>query len=192
MSKGSKCVTKVRWKCVHLTLKCSFYGYKIVMWNIGKNQNYGIDFCIINWGIYNHKKFKTYMFNPNILPTRNSRQKGMMLIWGIIIIDTLLWRHHGCDGVSNHQFYDCLLNHPFRRRSKKTSKLSVTGLCGGIYRWPVNSPYKLPVTRKMFSFDDIIMISGIGTFFLNKAPQNYEEQPTGVKCRPPHLDALSY
>ena len=26
-----------------------------------------------------------------------------------------------------------------------------------IHRWPVNSPYKWPVTRKMFPFDDVIM-----------------------------------
>ena len=46
-----------------------------------------------------------------------------------------------------------------RRRSKKTSKLRVTGLCAGIHRWPVNSPHKGPVTRKMFPFDDVIMIT---------------------------------
>ena len=28
----------------------------------------------------------------------------------------------------------------------------------GIHRWPVNSPYKRPVTWKMFPFDDVIMI----------------------------------
>ena len=28
----------------------------------------------------------------------------------------------------------------------------------GIHRWPVNSPHKWPVTRKMFSFDDINMM----------------------------------
>ena len=28
----------------------------------------------------------------------------------------------------------------------------------GIHRWPVNSPHKWPVTRKMFPFDDVIMI----------------------------------
>ena len=39
---------------------------------------------------------------------------------------TLRWRHNGCDSVSNHH---CLLNRLFRRRSKKTSKLRVTGLC---------------------------------------------------------------
>ena len=27
----------------------------------------------------------------------------------------------------------------------------------GIHRWPVHSPHKGPVTRKMFSFDDVIM-----------------------------------
>ena len=46
-------------------------------------------------------------------------------------IFTLQWRHNGRDGVSNHQPHDCLLNRLFRRRSKKTSKLRVTGLCAG-------------------------------------------------------------
>ena len=37
--------------------------------------------------------------------------------------------HNGRNGVSNHQPQDCLLNRLFRRRSTKTSKLHVTGLC---------------------------------------------------------------
>ena len=28
----------------------------------------------------------------------------------------------------------------------------------GIHRWPVNSPHKGPVTRKIFSFDDVFVI----------------------------------
>ena len=32
----------------------------------------------------------------------------------------------------------------------------------GIHRWPVNSPHKGPVTRKMFPFDDIIMTQSRG------------------------------
>ena len=40
-------------------------------------------------------------------------------------------RHNGCDRVSNHQPHDCLLNRLFRRISKKTPKLRVTGLCAG-------------------------------------------------------------
>ena len=71
---------------------------------------------------------------------------------------TLHWRHNDHDRVSNHQPHGCLLNRLFRRRSKKTSKLRVTGLCVGNSPGPVNSPHKGPVTRKMFSFDDVIMI----------------------------------
>ena len=41
------------------------------------------------------------------------------------------WRYNGRDGISNHQPHDCLLNRLFRRRSKKTSKLRVTGLSAG-------------------------------------------------------------
>ena len=41
----------------------------------------------------------------------------------------LQWRHNEGDGVSTHQPHDCLLNRLFRRRSKRTSKLRVTGLC---------------------------------------------------------------
>ena len=45
--------------------------------------------------------------------------------------NSLRWRHNGNDSVSNHQPQDCLLNRLFRRRSKKTSKLRVTGICAG-------------------------------------------------------------
>ena len=41
----------------------------------------------------------------------------------------LQWRYNGHDSISNHQPHNCLFNHLFRRRSKKTSKLHVTGLC---------------------------------------------------------------
>ena len=43
----------------------------------------------------------------------------------------LRWRHNELDGVSDHQPHICLLNRLFGRRSKKTSKLRVTGLCAG-------------------------------------------------------------
>ena len=43
----------------------------------------------------------------------------------------LQWRHNGLDGVSNHQPHHCLLSRLVGRRSKKTSKLRVTGLCAG-------------------------------------------------------------
>ena len=45
--------------------------------------------------------------------------------------NSLWWRHNGHDGVSNHQSRHCLLSRLFGCRSKKTSKLCVTGLCAG-------------------------------------------------------------
>ena len=61
--------------------------------------------------------------------------------------DTLQWRHNGCDGVSNHRRLGCLLNRLFRHRSKKTSKLRVTG----------GFPSEIASNAEMFPFDDVIM-----------------------------------
>ena len=61
------------------------------------------------------------------------------------------------DGVSNHQPQDYLLNRLFRRRSKNTSKLRVTGLCAGNSPVTGEFPAQGPVTRKIFPFDDVIM-----------------------------------
>ena len=70
---------------------------------------------------------------------------------------TVHWRHNECDGVSNHQRLDCLLNRLFRRRSNKPSKCRVTGLCGGNPPWPLDFPPKGPATPKMFLFVDVII-----------------------------------
>ena len=70
---------------------------------------------------------------------------------------SLQWRHYEQNGVSNHQPHDCLLNRLFRCRSKKTSKLRVTGLCVGNSPVTCEFPHKGPVTRKMFPIDDVIM-----------------------------------
>ena len=43
-------------------------------------------------------------------------------------------------------------------QSKHQSSASLA-FVRGIPRWPVHSPHKWPVTRKMFPFDDVIMIS---------------------------------
>ena len=47
------------------------------------------------------------------------------------MVCSLHWRHSDHDGVSNHQPRKCLLNRVFRRRSRKTPKLRVIGLCVG-------------------------------------------------------------
>ena len=64
----------------------------------------------------------------------------------------LQWRHNEREGVSNHQPHDCLLNRLFRRRSKKTSKLRVTGLCAG------NSPGTGEFPAQMASYAENVSI----------------------------------
>ena len=63
----------------------------------------------------------------------------------------LHWRNNYLDGVSNHQPHGCLLNRIYRRRSKETSKLRVTGVCVGNSPGPVDSPHKGQVTPKNVS-----------------------------------------
>ena len=73
--------------------------------------------------------YQTYIGHPR----KQTRSGYGLQHWtSFEFINLLLqWRHNGCDGVSNHQPHGCLLNHLFGRRSKKTSKLRVTGhLCG--------------------------------------------------------------
>ena len=65
---------------------------------------------------------------------------------------TLQWRHNGRDSVSNHQPHDCLLNRLFRRKSQKTSKLRVTGLCVG------NSPGTGEFPAQMASYAENVSI----------------------------------
>ena len=51
--------------------------------------------------------------------------------------------------VSNHRRLGCLLTRLFRRRSRAFVR--------GVHRWSADSPHEGPATRKMFSFDDVIM-----------------------------------
>ena len=61
-------------------------------------------------------------------------------------------RNNERDGVSNYWRLDCLFNRLFRPRSKKTSKLRVTGLCEG------NSPVTGEFPAQMASNAEIIPI----------------------------------
>ena len=80
-----------------------------------------------------------------------------MHLWGLwcqkqVSRTTLRWRQNGRDSVSNHQPHDCLLNRLFRRRSKKTSKLLVTGLCAR------NSPGTGEFPAQMASYAENVSI----------------------------------
>ena len=76
----------------------------------------------------------------------------VLLDVSVLLFPTLRWRQNGRDSVSNHQPHDCLLNRLLRRRSKKTSKLRVTGLCGG------NSPGTGEFPAQMASYMENVSI----------------------------------
>ena len=56
----------------------------------------------------------------------------------------------------------------------------------GIHRGPVNSPHKWPVTRKIFSFDDVIMEYTKNEYNHNKTNNNN----TVCICHGIHVDGL--
>ena len=67
----------------------------------------------------------------NVIRTRN--KVSWNHLWNLprFHLSSLLWLHNERNGFSDPQLHDCLLNRLFRHRSKKTSKLCVTGLCVG-------------------------------------------------------------
>ena len=71
---------------------------------------------------------------------------------------SLQWRQNEHNGVSNHQPRDCLYSTVYSGADQRKLQSSASlAFVRGIHRWPVNSPHKRPVTRKMFPFDDVIM-----------------------------------
>ena len=97
----------------------------------------------------------------NIRFSRNSNTPDLIAynvagIWRVFNtsykIGPLRWRHNDHAGVSNHQPPGCLLNRLFRRKSKKTSKLRVTGLCAG------NSPGTGEFSAQMASYAENVSI----------------------------------
>ena len=74
------------------------------------------------------------------------------------ISNSLQWRHNGRDSVSNHQPHDCFLNRLFRHRSKKTSKLRVTGLCTENSPEAGEFPAQMASNAENVPSDDVIML----------------------------------
>ena len=82
-------------------------------------------------------------------PDRGSRRTGTSALW---------WRHNGRDGSQINSLtivYSTVYSGADQRKHQSSASLAFVR---GIHRWPVNSPYKWPVTRKMFPFDDVIMV----------------------------------
>ena len=117
--------------------------------------------CWLDYRFKSHIKSTVWYFNITDCIRVNTDERHLRSDYANNDVEnkniSLQWRHDECDGVSNHQPHDCLLNRLIRRGWKKTSKLRVTGLCEGKSPGTVNSQHKGPVTRKMFPFGDVTM-----------------------------------
>ena len=81
--------------------------------------------------------------------------------------ESLQWRHNEWDGVSNHRRLDFCSTVCSGLAHRKHQSSASMAFEGGIHRWPVNSPHKGPVTRKMFPVGDVI----IGCISVTTGPQ---------------------
>ena len=134
----------------------------MISWKANLNYTTTVDSEVYSKGSNDKRVSSTHwpLADAAIIPV-----KLVILLLSISMINilniSLRWRHNGCDGISNHQLtivYSAVYTGADQR---KKSKLRVTGLCGGIHRWPANCPHKWPVTRKILSFDNVIMFQGL-------------------------------
>ena len=72
--------------------------------------------------------------------------------------NALQCRHNERNGVSNHRPNDFCSTVYWGADQRTHQSSESLAFVRGIHRWPVTSPHKGPVTRKMFPFDDVIMI----------------------------------
>ena len=101
-------------KCAHFCSEWSIVGYGIgAFWDLWKWS-----IAIFRSLLWIMHTYISGLFPRHWIDCRDAR-------------DALQWRHNEHDGVSNHQPHGCFLKRLFRHRSKKTSKLRVTGLCAG-------------------------------------------------------------
>ena len=89
------------------------------------------------------------------------------------------WRHNDRDGVSNHQPHDCLLNRLFRRRSKKTPKLRVTGLCARNSPRTGEFPAQMTSNAENFSISwrHLVFMVPLGWWYWGLYETMYMHQP---------------
>ena len=80
--------------------------------------------------------------------------------------------------VTNHRRLDCLLNRSFRCRSKKTSKLCVTGLCEGNLLVTWGFPSQKASNAEMHPFDDVIMNGKFAGVFKDEVTFEFIQDPT--------------
>ena len=126
-----------------------------------------IDFMYVRFRYIKLRNWASFRSKIKSRPTKIRTIAVMMEAWTRLpTFYTLPWRHNGRDGVSNHRHLHSLLNCLFRRSSKKTSKLRVTGLCEGNSPVTGEFPTQKASNAETVSFDDVIMRTTFQMLFL--------------------------
>ena len=151
-------------RCGHapfiLFILLHIYGAKLIIRGQAENQT-GTTYISTKWLCHTRSRIPTDLMTPH-----STHGDVYQMVQNRVLNqrNALLWRHNGRDGVSNHQpaiVYSTVYSDADQRKYKNSASLAFVR---GIHRWPVNSPHKWPVTRKMFPFDDVIMCF-LGAFF---------------------------
>ena len=93
------------------------------------NHQHVCDYGILGYRYISNSQKSFYSRSSHDLSTKIAYAPTAKYSFTLSLYRSLQWRHNERNGVSNHQPHDCLLNCLFGRRSKKTSKICVTGLC---------------------------------------------------------------
>ena len=98
----------------------------------------------------------------NPIQCKHERDEGLFLLRPSPLFWTLSQEHYNdvimtmmaSQITSITIVYSTVYSGADQRKHQSSSSLAFVR---GIHRWPVDSPHKWPVTRKMFPFDDVIM-----------------------------------
>ena len=128
--------------CMHLANESWCYNVTSSLIGWAHSQNYPCvwsDFRLFIlllwvWSIYGYSFLTANHYNDVIVGTLASQITSLTIVFSTIYLDTNQRKHQNSESLAFVQ---------------------------GIHRRPVNSPHKWPVMRKMFPYDDIIMVEAI-------------------------------
>ena len=115
------------------------------------------------------------------LSVRLPRKGFHYMHYSDVIMDTM------ASTITSRTIVYSTINSGADQRKHQNQSSASLAFVRGIHRWPVNSPHKGPVTRKMFSFDDVIMWR---PFF--KSSEAYIRGTFAQEKNEKLLDELSY
>ena len=131
---------------------------------------------MINWGKMTMLKCKYLMFHRSItcIYPVHPVQLCSLVHYGNVIMGTMWSQITSLTIVYSTDYSDA-------DQRKHQSSVSLA-FVRGIHRRPGNSPHKWPVTRKMFPFHDVIMISSMLFNWLVPCHTLTKENITAITC----------